>query len=96
MPGEQSLSAYQTVQVGTRQSITQNMSESLLGWRWKYSVGKIEYMYMESGWSWVQVPPEAANFFLKNNCFGRVVLCCFVFLLCCVALPRLSKHLMDD
>ena len=25
-------------------------------------------------------------FSLKNNCFGRVVLCCFVFLLCCVAL----------
>ena len=31
-----------------------------------------------------------------NNCFGRVVLCCFVFLLCCVALPYLSQHLMDD
>ena len=29
-------------------------------------------------------------------CFERVVLCCFVFLLCCVALPCLSKHLMDD
>ena len=27
---------------------------------------------------------------------GRVVLCCFVFLLCCVALPCLSEHLMDD
>ena len=26
-------------------------------------------------------------FSLKNNCLGRVVLCCFVFLLCCVALP---------
>ena len=26
-------------------------------------------------------------FSLKNNCFGRVVLCCFVFLLYCVALP---------
>ena len=30
-------------------------------------------------------------FFLRKNiCFGRVVLCCFVFLLCCVALPCLS------
>ena len=45
--------------------------------------------------SWVQVPSEA-DFSLKNNCFGQVVLCCFVFLLCCVALPCLSKHLMDD
>ena len=25
--------------------------------------------------------------FIYNNCLGRVVLCCFVFLLCCVALP---------
>ena len=36
-------------------------------------------------------------FSLKNNCLGRVVLCCFVFLLCCVALSFfLSKHLMDN
>ena len=41
-------------------------------------------------------PLEAANFSLKKDCLGRVVLCCFVFLLCCVALPCLSKHLMDD
>ena len=34
-------------------------------------------------------------FSLKNNCLGQVVLCCFVFLLCCVALPCFSKHLMD-
>ena len=32
------------------------------------------------------VPPEAA-FFFEKYCLGRVVLCCFVFLLCCVALP---------
>ena len=42
----------------------------------------------------IHVTPEAANF--KKNCFGQVVLCCFVFLLRCVALPCLSKHLMDD
>ena len=50
------------------------------------------------GRSWVSVPPEAANFSLKNDCFERVelVLCCFVFLLCCVALPCLSEHLTDD
>ena len=31
---------------------------------------------------WVQVPPEAANFFLKNDCFGCVALpfCCVVAL----------------
>ena len=38
-----------------------------------------------------QVPPEAANFSLKNDYFERVVLYCFAFLLCCccccVALP---------
>ena len=39
---------------------------------------------------WVQIPPKAA---LKNDCFGQVVLCCFVFLWCCVALPCHSKHL---
>ena len=33
----------------------------------------------------VRIPPEAV-FSLKNNCLGRVVLCCFVFLLCSVAL----------
>ena len=35
------------------------------------------------------VQPEEANFSLKNDCFGPVVLCCFAFLLCCccVALP---------
>ena len=38
-----------------------------------------------------------SQFFLKNNCLERVVLCCFVFLLCCVALSFfLSKHLMDN
>ena len=31
-----------------------------------------------------------------RGCFGRVMLCCFVFLLCCVAFLFLSKHLMDD
>ena len=36
------------------------------------------------GVSWIRVPPEAADFSLKNDCFGRVVLCCFAFLLCCV------------
>ena len=53
------------------------------------------YMYMykwykcrlESGLLWVRVPPEASNFSLKNNCFGQ---------LCCVVLPCLSNHLMDD
>ena len=36
-----------------------------------------------------QIPPEAANFSLKNDCFGRVVLRCFAFLLfvVVVALP---------
>ena len=34
----------------------------------------------------VHVPPEAA-FFFEKYCLGRVVLCCFVFLLCCVTLP---------
>ena len=29
------------------------------------------------------VPPEVANFSLKNDYFERVVLCCFAFLLCC-------------
>ena len=36
--------------------------------------------------SQVRIPPEAANFSLKNDCLGRVVLCCFVVLLCCVVL----------
>ena len=31
--------------------------------------------------------PSRGRFFFENNCLGRVVLCCFVFLLCCVALP---------
>ena len=35
----------------------------------------------------VQVPPEAANFSLKITALGE---------LCCVALPCLSKHPMDD
>ena len=26
---------------------------------------------------------RTANYSLKNDCFGRVVLCCFAFLLCC-------------
>ena len=48
------------------------------------SVGKHR---LASWWSWVRVPPEAANFSLKNDCFGRVVLCtCFAFLLCCCCL----------
>ena len=34
----------------------------------------------------VQILPKAANFSWKNDCFGRVVLCCFAFLFC-VALP---------
>ena len=44
---------------------------------------------LESWWLWVQVPPKAANFSLKNDCFGRVVLCCLAFLLfvVVVALP---------
>ena len=43
-------------------------------------------------WAWVRVPPEAANFSLKNDCFGRVVLCCFAFLLyyCCLAFLGIS------
>ena len=31
---------------------------------------------------------------LKKNAFGGFVVCCFVFLLCCVALLCLSEHLM--
>ena len=31
----------------------------------------------------------------RNDCFVRVVLCCFVFLICCVALPCLSKQVME-
>ena len=31
-------------------------------------------------------PTRGSQFFLKNDCFGRVVLCCFAFLLF-VALP---------
>ena len=27
--------------------------------------------------------PARGSFLLKNDCFGRVVLCCFAFLLCC-------------
>ena len=42
---------------------------------------------------WVQMPPKAA---IKSYCFGQVVLCCFVFELCSVALPCFSKHLMND
>ena len=42
-----------------------------------------------------RIPPEAADFSLKNDCVGRVVLRCFVFLMCCVALPSLSKHLLE-
>ena len=42
--------------------------------------------------------PRKPIFSLKNDCLGRVVLSCFVFLLCCccVALFHLSKDLMDD
>ena len=31
---------------------------------------------------WVRVPPEAANFYLKNDCLEQVLFCCccFVFL----------------
>ena len=56
------------------------------------------YMYMspERGWLLVRVPPKAANFSFKNNCFGQVMLCCFVFVMHCVALPCLSKHLMPN
>ena len=41
---------------------------------------------------------EYINFrqFLYVCLLWEVVLCCFVFLLCCVALPCLSKHLMDN
>ena len=45
---------------------------------------------------YMQSHPRQLIFSLKNNCLWRVVLCCFVFLLCCVALPCLSKYLMDD
>ena len=38
---------------------------------------------------------EAANFSLKNDCFGRVVLCCFAFLLCCCCLAFLSISSSD-
>ena len=31
--------------------------------------------------------PTRGSFFFEKYCLGRVVLCCFVFLLCCVALP---------
>ena len=42
------------------------------------------------------VPPEAANFSLKNDCFRRVVLCCFAFLLCCCCcLAFNSQHLLE-
>ena len=40
---------------------------------------------------------EAANFSLKNDCFGRVVLCCFACC-CCVALsfsPSLEMIVHD-
>ena len=39
--------------------------------------------------SWVQVPPEAANFSLKNDCFNWascVVLLCLSIVLCCLAI----------
>ena len=39
------------------------------------------YMYV------LEVLPEVANFSLKNDCFGRVVLCCFAF--CCVVVVAL-------
>ena len=46
----------------------------------------VQFQTHTSGQSWVHIQPEAV-FFFENNCFGRIVLCCFVFLLCCVALP---------
>ena len=39
--------------------------------------------------------PEAANVSLKNDCFGRVVLCCFVFQMCCCCLAFLSISWSD-
>ena len=51
------------------------------------SVGKS--IAWKVAWSWVRVPPKAANFSLKN--FRRVMLCCFAFLLCyCCCLDFLS------
>ena len=38
----------------------------------------------------MSVPPDAANFSLKNAFFRRVVLCCFAFLLCCCCLSLTS------
>ena len=35
--------------------------------------------------SWVQVPPEAAHFFGKNDCLGCAVLLCFVVCLTLLA-----------
>ena len=36
---------------------------------------------------------EAANFSLKNDCFGRVALCFFAFLLCCCCCLAFSASL---
>ena len=54
-------------------------------------------LVMAPAWyTWVRIPPEAV-FSLKNTCLGRAVLCCFVFLLCCVTLSFfLSISLMIE
>ena len=46
---------------------------------------------LESWWLWVQVPPEAVDSSLKNDCFGQVVLCFSAFLLCCCFLAFLTS-----
>ena len=50
---------------------------------WPCQLSCLGSLVGKSWWSWVRVPPEAANFSLKKDCFGQIVLCCFAFLLCC-------------
>ena len=49
------------------------------------------YMYerMPSKCTVVGSNPTRGSFFFEEYYLGQVVLCCFVFLLCCVALPSL-------
>ena len=55
----------------------------LHGWN-RRNDSQTTYMYM-----------CAYMYMFENGCIGQVVLCCFVFLLCSVPLPCLSKHLME-